>query len=75
MPDLYCKDMVKKCILEGIVAGVLFALISWLGNEFVFDKDESLLFVLLEGVSFAVLMGSFYYFRAKNVEDKKKEQK
>ena len=48
--------MVKKCVLEGIIAGVLFALISWLGNEFVFDKDESLLFVLLEGVSFAVLM-------------------
>ena len=67
--------MVKKCILEGIVAGVLFALISWLGNEFVFDKDESLLFVVLEGVSFAVLMGSLYYFRAKNGKKKKKEQK
>ena len=67
--------MVKKCVLEGIIAGVLFALISWLGNEFVFDDEKSLLVYLCMGVFSAIRMGAFYYFRAKNVEDKKKEQK
>ena len=67
--------MVKKCVLEGIVAGVLFALISWLGDNFIFDDEKSLLVYLCMGVFFAIGMGAFYYFRAKNVEDKKKEQK
>ena len=35
--------MVKKCVLEGIIAGVLFALISWLGDKFIFDGEKSLL--------------------------------
>jgi thiamine transporter ThiT len=67
--------MVKKCVLEGIIAGVLFALISWLGDKFIFDDEKSLLVYLCMGAFFAIGMGSFYYFRAKNVEDKKKEQK
>lgn len=67
--------MVKKCVLEGIIAGVLFALISWLGDKFVFDGEKSFLVYLCMGVFFAIGMGAFYYFRTKNVEDKKKEQK
>ena len=67
--------MVKKCVLEGIIAGVLFALISWLGDKFIFDDEKSLLVYLCMGVFFAIGMGAVYYFRAKNVEDKKKEQK
>lgn len=67
--------MVKKCVLEGIIAGVLFALISWLGDKFIFDGEKPLLVYLCMGVFFAIGMGSFYYFRGKNVEDKKKEQK
>ena len=67
--------MVKKCVLEGIIAGVLFALISWLGDKFIFDGEKPLLVYLCMGVFFAIGMGAFDYFRAKNVEDKKKEQK
>lgn len=54
--------MIKKSIAQGVVAGVLYALVTWCGNEFFFDKDESLLVVLLQGLFFAVAMSAFYYF-------------
>ena len=35
--------MVKKCVINGLVAGVLFALLSWLGNTFLLEKEVPLM--------------------------------
>lgn len=67
------ESMIKKSIAQGVVAGVLYALVTWLGNEFFFDKDESLLVVLLQGLFFAVAMSAFYYLAGRDKAKKKKQ--
>lgn len=67
------ESMIKKSIAQGVVAGVLYALFTWCGNEFFFDKDESLLVVLLQGLFFAVAMSAFYYLVGRDKAKKKKQ--
>ena len=67
--------MVKKCVINGLVAGVLFALLSWLGNTFLFEKEVPLMIYVAEGFFFAIGMGAFYYFAEKRKLDKEKEEK
>ncbi len=65
--------MIKKVTVSGIVAGVLYFLLVWLGNKFVLNREEPLLESVVQSVFFAIFMGAFYYFSERRKEKKEKD--
>ncbi len=57
--------MIKKASVGGLVAGVLYFLLVWLGNKFVLKTEEPLPETVVQSVFFAIFMGAFYYFSEK----------
>lgn len=65
--------MIKKSILSGLIAGVLYALLAWVGNKFILDVEDSFLSYLVQGLFFGICMCAFYYLADKRKADKEKE--
>ncbi len=65
--------MIKKVTVSGIVAGVLYFMLIWLGNKFVLNREEPLLEAVVQSVFFAIFMGAFYYFSERRKEKKEKD--
>ncbi len=65
--------MIKKVFVSGLVAGVLYFLLVWLGNKFVMKTEEPLLQTVVQSLFFAIFMGAFYYFSEKRKEKKEKD--
>ena len=54
--------MWKKSLSAALVAGVLFILMQWFGDVFIFDTTHPWYILLIEFVIFTVFMTPVYYF-------------
>lgn len=57
--------MLRQSLIRGLIASVLFVLLEWIGDKFIFEQESSITMYFLQGLIFSAVMIPVYYFLLK----------
>ena len=64
--------MLKQSFVRALIAGMVFALLQWLGDKYLFDLVRQWYVYAVEFVIFVVMMTGVYYYFYKRDSKKQK---